>query len=163
MVLYQRGNLEYMGEVLNDFLVKFFFVGKTNLLHSKISNFQQQARESILEAWERLQEYIQACPHHGMEDWLLIQYFYHELSMESRQHLDVAAGGAFFSLKVGQTKELIEKMVENQGWTDEHLKGTSHTYEVNSLSMEYLLNKLEERGNWKRDRAALEYFAAKQP
>ena len=83
--------------------------------------------------------------------------------MESRQHLDVATRGAFFSLKVGQTKELIEKMVENQGWTDEHLKGTSHSYEVNSLSMEYLLNKLEERGNWKRDRAALEYFAAKQP
>jgi len=34
--------------------------------------------------------------------------------MESRQHLDAAAGGAFFSLKVDQAKELIEKMVENQ-------------------------------------------------
>ena len=63
--------------------------------------------------------------------------------MESRQHLDVAVGGAFFSLKVGQTKELIEKMVENQGCTDEHIKGMSYSYEVNSLSMEYLLNKLE--------------------
>jgi len=29
--------------------------------------------------------------------------------------------------------------------------------------MEYLLNKLEERANWKRDCVALEYFAAKQP
>jgi hypothetical protein len=83
--------------------------------------------------------------------------------MESRQHLDAAAEGAFFFLKVGQAKELIEKMVENQGWTDEHLKGMSHSYEVNSLSMEYLLNKLEERTNWKRDRATIEYFAAKQP
>jgi hypothetical protein len=33
--------------------------------------------------------------------------------MESKQHLDAAVGGAFFSLKVGQAKELIEKMVEN--------------------------------------------------
>ena len=110
-----------------------------------------------------LQEYVQACPHHRMEDWLLIQNFYHGLTMESRQHLDAAAGGAFFSLKVGQAKELIEKMVENQCWTDEHLKGTSNSYEVDSLSMEYLLSKLEERANWKRDRAAIEYFAAKQP
>ena len=83
--------------------------------------------------------------------------------MESRQHLDAAAGGAFFSLKVGQAKELIEKMVENQGWIDEHLKGMSHSYKVNSISMEYLLSKLEERANWKRDRAAIEYFVAKQP
>jgi hypothetical protein len=83
--------------------------------------------------------------------------------MESRQHLDAAAGGSIFSLKVGQANELIEKMVENQGWTDEHLKGMSHSYEVNSISMEYLLSKLEERANWKRDRAAIKYFVAKQP
>jgi hypothetical protein len=63
---------------------------------------------------------------------------------------------------VDQAKKLIKKMVENQGWTDEHLKGMTHSYEVNSLSMEYLWKKLEERANWKRDRATLEYFATKQ-
>jgi hypothetical protein len=83
--------------------------------------------------------------------------------MESRQHLDAATRGVFFSLKVGQAKEFIEKMVENQGWTDEHLKGTTHSYEINSVSIEYLLSKLEERANWKRNRVAIEYFAAKQP
>jgi hypothetical protein len=30
-------------------------------------------------------------------------------------HLDVAAGGAFFSLSVVDEKTLIEKMVSNQG------------------------------------------------
>ena len=54
-------------------------------------------------------------------------------------------------------------MVENQGWTDEHLKGMSHSYEINFVSMEYLLSKLEERANQKRDRAAIECFVAKQP
>ena len=39
----------------------------------------------------------------------------------------------------------------------------SHSYKVNSVSMEYLLSKLEERENWKRDRAMIEYFVAKQP
>jgi len=33
--------------------------------------------ETISEAWERLQGYINDCPHHGMEEWLLMQGFYH--------------------------------------------------------------------------------------
>ena len=90
-------------------------MGKTNALHNKISNFQQQADESIPEAWERMQEYVAACPPHGMEDWLLIQNFYHGLVPLDRIHLDTAAGGAFFSLNVTDTKALIEKMVSNQG------------------------------------------------
>ena len=56
----------------NAFLVKFFPMGKTNALHNKISSFEQQADESILEAWEHMQEYVASCPHHGMEDLLLI-------------------------------------------------------------------------------------------
>ena len=39
-----------------------------------------------------------------------------------RSHLDVAAGGAFFSLSVADAKTLIEKMVFNQGWSDNRLQ-----------------------------------------
>jgi hypothetical protein len=56
----------------NAFLAKYFPVGKTNALRNKISSFQQLQDETILEAWEHLQEYITACPHHGMEEWLII-------------------------------------------------------------------------------------------
>ena len=61
----------------NAFLKKFFSMGKTSALRGKISSFQQQFDETIPEAWEHLEEYIRACPHHGIEDWLLIQGFYH--------------------------------------------------------------------------------------
>ena len=44
-----------------------FPMGKTNALRGKISNFQQTSIESIPEAWERLQDYIQVCSHHGMK------------------------------------------------------------------------------------------------
>ena len=54
------------------FLAKFFMIGKTSALRGRISNFQQIASEFIPEAWDRLQEYILACPHHGMEDWLIL-------------------------------------------------------------------------------------------
>ena len=40
----------------NAFLTKYFPVGKTNALWSKISGFQQLPDEAIPEAWERFQE-----------------------------------------------------------------------------------------------------------
>ena len=82
------------------FLAKFFPMGKTNFLRGRISNFQQNATESIPEAWERLQDYIQACPHHGIENWLVLQNFYDGLIPMSRGHLDATAGGAFLSLTI---------------------------------------------------------------
>ena len=39
-----------------------------------------------------------------------------------RSHLDAAAGDAFFSLSVADAKTLIEKMVSNQGWSDDRLQ-----------------------------------------
>ena len=56
----------------NAFLAKYFPVGKTNALRNRISSIQQLPDETISEAWEPLQEYIQACPHHGMEECLII-------------------------------------------------------------------------------------------
>jgi hypothetical protein len=44
------------------FHTKFFPIGKTNALRGRITNFQHESIETIPEAWERLQEYIQACP-----------------------------------------------------------------------------------------------------
>jgi len=31
-----------------------------------------------------------------------------------------------FSLNAKQAKKIIEKMVENQGWTDNHMQGTNN-------------------------------------
>ncbi|XP_066360870.1 uncharacterized protein [Miscanthus floridulus] len=96
------------------FLTKFFPMGKTNALRGRISNFQQSATESIPEAWKRLQDYIQACPHHGIENWLVLQNFYDGLTLISRRHIDAAAGGAFLSLTIDGATALINKMVTNQ-------------------------------------------------
>ena len=102
------------------FLAKFFPLGKTNALRGRISSFQQTGMESIPEAWERLQEYILTCPHHGMDEWLILQSFYNGLTTTSRAHLDVAARGAYLDLTIANAKALIEKMVANQGWNKEH-------------------------------------------
>jgi hypothetical protein len=51
-----------------------------------------------------------------MQGWFWIQTFYHGLECTTRGHLDAATRGAFFSLQLPAAKELIEKMVANQGW-----------------------------------------------
>ena len=96
------------------FLTKFFLVRKTNTLRGRILNFQQNSMETIPEAWERLQDYIQACLHHGIENWLVLQNFYDGLTPMSRGHIDVGARGAFLSLTVDGAMALIKKMVSNQ-------------------------------------------------
>jgi len=93
-------------------------MSKTNALRGKISNFQQTSLESIPEAWKRLQEYIRACPHHEMEDWLVLQNFYKGFTPMSNGHIVAAAGGVFLSLTIENATTLIEKMVANQSWVE---------------------------------------------
>jgi hypothetical protein len=70
--------------------------------------------ETIIEAWERLQDYITACPHHGMEEWLIIQSFYHGLIRSAREHIDAVVGRSFFTLSIEEAHKLIDKMASNQ-------------------------------------------------
>jgi hypothetical protein len=67
----------------------------------------------------------------------LIQNFYHGLVPLDRSHLDAAAGGAFFLLSVADAKTLIEKMVSNQGWSNDrvqpHKRGMHSIKEIDML------------------------------
>ena len=132
------------------FLAKFFPIGKTNALRGKISNFQQQNDESVPEAWERFQDYISECPHHGMEKWLLMQTFYHGLVTSARETMDAAAGGAFLSLTLARATELVEKMASNQSWNEDRQprkRGMHQLKEVDMLSakMDLIMKKLEDK------------------
>jgi hypothetical protein len=97
----------------NAFLAKFFPLGKTNALRNKIFGFQQLTDETIVEAWERLQDYISACPHHGMEEWFIIQSFYHGLIRSAQEYINATARGSFFTLSIEEAHKLVEKMASN--------------------------------------------------
>ena len=98
----------------DSFLVKYFPVGKTNALQNRISSFEQLQDETVPEAWEHLQEYIAACPHHGMEEWFIIQNFFLGMNQRSQDHMDAAAGEAFLTLDVAGARTLIDKVASNQ-------------------------------------------------
>jgi len=67
----------------------------------------------------------------------------------ARSHLDASARGAFLQKNVKDAKELIEKMVINQGWNEERLqpkkRGVHALNEVDILSakMDLLLMVLK--------------------
>jgi hypothetical protein len=87
----------------NAFLAKFFPLAKTNALQNKISTFQQLTEETIIEA----------CPHHGMDEWFIIQSFYHGLIRTSHENIDANAGGSFFGLSIEEAHKLVENMASN--------------------------------------------------
>jgi hypothetical protein len=136
----------------NAFLAKFFPLGKTNALWNKISGFRQLTYETITEAWERQQEYVFACPHHGMEEWFIIQSFYHGLIRSAREHIDDAAGGSFFALSIEEARKLVEKMAYNQSWDEERTQTrTRKVHQLEEVDMlttkiDLLIKKLENQG-----------------
>ena len=82
-----KDNINTWAKCSKAFLEKFFPVSKTNTLRGNISNFQQQKGDTIPEAWECFQEYVTDYPHHGMEDWLLMQSFCHKLTQKAYEQL----------------------------------------------------------------------------
>jgi hypothetical protein len=93
-----------------------------------------------------------------MHEWFVIHTFYHGLKRTSREHLDAAAEGAFFSLQVPSAKALIEKMVGNQGWDGDRLQPrTRGVHQVDGIDMiaakmDLLMKKLEASSNMETDK-----------
>jgi len=80
-----------------------------------------------------------------------MQGFYHGLNQKTREHLDANAEGSFLSLTLGKAKELMEKISDNQSWSQD--KGEEAIEEVNALStkMDDLLHWLDQRAKYKED------------
>jgi multidrug efflux pump subunit AcrB len=138
-----------MGQLFHGVPHEVFPHGQNQCLMGKVSNFQQTSLKSIPEAWERLQEYIQACPHHGMEEWLVLQNFYKGLTPMSNGHDATATGGAFLSLTANAAKALIKKMVANQSSGEEikQQKGMHFVKEADMLAtkIDLLMKRLDDR------------------
>jgi hypothetical protein len=92
------------------------------------------------------------CPHNGMENWLLMQTFYHGLSTNTSETMDATARGVFVPLTLTQATNLVEKMVPNQAWNEEcqpckKERGMHQLKEVYMLStkMDLIVKRLEDK------------------
>ena len=74
---------------------------------------------------------------HGLNLWMIIQNFYAGLNFASRNHLDLAAGGTFMEITLGEaTKLLYNIMVYYSQWhTERSTNKKVHVIEeINVLS-----------------------------
>ena len=97
-----------------------------------------------------------------MEDWLLMQGFYHGLIQKAHEQLDATDGEAFMSLTLGKVETLMEKIASNQSWSSCNIQSCNKSEEVPkgvcalSTKMDVLLNWLEQRDNYKNDCQAIQ-------
>ena len=100
-------------ELKNIFLSRYFPPSKTAMLRAQINGFRKKDVESLYEAWERYKDMMRICPHHGLEDWVIIHTFYNRLLYNTRLTVDVAAGGALMDKPYNEAYQLIENMAQN--------------------------------------------------
>jgi hypothetical protein len=87
-----------------------------------------------------------------MEEWFIIQIFYHRLICSARENIDAAARGSFFTLSIEEAPKLVEKMASNQSWDEERTQ--TRTYKVHQLKevvmltikIDLLMKKLDNPG-----------------
>jgi hypothetical protein len=97
-----------------------------------------------------------------MEDWLLMHRFYYGLTQRSHEQLDATTGGSFMSLTLGKAEYLMEKIAKNQSWKQDNTQCCRQIEEVLeevcalSTKMDTLLNWLDQRANFKKDRQAIQ-------
>jgi hypothetical protein len=84
-----------------------------------------------------------------MEEWFIIQSFYHGLVGSAREHIDAVVGGSFFALSIEEARKLVENMASNQSCDEECTQAHSHIVqqleEVDILAakIDLLMRKLE--------------------
>ncbi|KAL6551317.1 hypothetical protein OROMI_021805 [Orobanche minor] len=102
---------------VNKFLAKFFPMSKTDSLRREISEFFQKENEEFCECWERFNDLILKCPHHGFETWRLVKYFYDGLTPNNRQLVQSTHGGRFLHLIGDEAWNALENLSNNsQQW-----------------------------------------------
>ena len=96
-----------------EFLTKYYSVGKTTSVRKAIHEFTQGPSETFHEAWERLRDLTMECPHHELSNHELTQIFYDGLDPQDIYLLDAASDGTFMSKFEDEVMELIKMVAEN--------------------------------------------------
>ncbi|GJZ37019.1 reverse transcriptase domain-containing protein [Tanacetum coccineum] len=95
-------------DLVSKFINKFFPPPKTTNLRNEIMRFQQQFDETFYEAWDRFNDLLRACPHHGFSELHKLDTFYNALNSNDQDLLNSAAGGNFLDKMPRDCLRIIE-------------------------------------------------------
>ena len=110
-----------MVELQVEFLKKFFNAHKTNNLKRQIYTFAAHDSERYYQCWERYMKTISACPHHGFDTWMLVNYFYDGMSPAMKQLLETMCGGDFLNKNPDEAMDFLNYVAEtSKGWDEQN-------------------------------------------
>ncbi|GJX65634.1 reverse transcriptase domain-containing protein [Tanacetum coccineum] len=95
-------------DLVSKFINKFFPPSKMTNLRNEITRFQQRFDESFYEAWDRFNDLLRACPHHGFSELHQLDTFYNALNTNDQDSLNSAAGGNFLDKMPRECLKIIE-------------------------------------------------------
>nr|GEV25097.1 DNA-directed DNA polymerase [Tanacetum cinerariifolium] len=95
-------------DLINKFVNQFFPSSKTTHLKNEISRFTQRFKETFGEAWERFEEMLRACPHHGFTELAQIDTLYNGLYDNDQDSLNAVAGGNLLSKTTREAMQIIK-------------------------------------------------------
>ncbi|GJY25999.1 reverse transcriptase domain-containing protein [Tanacetum coccineum] len=95
-------------DLVSKFINKFFPPSKTTNLRNEITRFQQRFDETFYEAWDRLNDLLRACPHHGFSELHQLDTFYNALNSNDQDSLNSAAGVSSSTSTPGISPDVAE-------------------------------------------------------
>ncbi|GJS68929.1 reverse transcriptase domain-containing protein [Tanacetum coccineum] len=95
-------------DLVSKFINKFFPPSKTTNIRNEITRFQQRFDETFYEAWDRFNDLLRACPHHGFSELHQLDTFYNALNSNDQDSLNSAAGGNFLDKMPRDCLRIIE-------------------------------------------------------
>ncbi|CAN6454311.1 unnamed protein product [Victoria cruziana] len=106
-------SIETWEDLQQEFLKKYFPIGKTNHYRRAISLFTALEGESFHHVWERLKDLLRKCLHHQIPRWQVLQGFYGRLIELHRQVIDSSCGGSLMLKSEDETWLLYDTLAEN--------------------------------------------------
>ncbi|GJY09045.1 reverse transcriptase domain-containing protein [Tanacetum coccineum] len=79
-------------DLVSKFINKFFPPSKTTNLRNEITRFQQRFDETFYEAWDRFNDLLRACPHHGFSKLHQLDTFYNAFYYKDQESVEFRRG-----------------------------------------------------------------------
>nr|GEZ71960.1 reverse transcriptase domain-containing protein [Tanacetum cinerariifolium] len=95
-------------DLVSKFINQFFPPSKTTNFRNEITRFQQRFDESFYESWDRFNDLLRACPHHGFSELHQLDTFYNALNVNNHDSLNSVAGGNFLDKMPRECLKIIE-------------------------------------------------------
>ncbi|GJS52025.1 reverse transcriptase domain-containing protein [Tanacetum coccineum] len=112
-------SIETWDDLVSNLLTKFFPPSKTTNLRNEITRFQQKFDETFYEAWDRFNDLLRGCPHHGFSELHQLDTFYNALNSIDQDSLNSAAGAKMstssstpaVSSDVAELKDMVRALI----------------------------------------------------